>query len=518
MRRLTGTTILTLLAAFLAGLPSPAAASSDDRVRTDDGLLQGSVTAKNRHFQAIPYAAAPTGALRWRSPRPPVPWPGVRDATKAGQPCAQIGAEGPNQPLHFIGSEDCLFLNVTTPRTTRKSLPVLVFLHGGGLVNGSGSAYNSDRIAQRDTIVVTLNYRLGALGFLRHPALSDPYAGNFGTADQAAALRWVRHNIAAFGGNAHNVTVSGESAGAFSVCALLAAPPAHGLFDKAIVASGPCANPFTDRRTADRHGRVFADEVGCADQTSACLRRVPAKELMRQSDIDQVYGQLHRRTADVPWTPVTGTAFLPLQPLQALRLGASANVPIMHGGTKDEMRGHVATVYDSQSGPVTAAGYPAAVRAVFGSDADRVLAAYPAGKYPSPSLALATLLTDYGKYVGACSQLPAIDAMRSPVFAYEYAQSSGEHVGDFPLGAYHGADIGYLFDGNFPGTQPPNWTPEERAFAGRLTGYWTEFARTGRPWPAYQKGSATVLSIAMAHTGPVNIAQTHNCGFWRTIS
>lgn len=518
-RRRIGLTILTILTACAAVLPSGASASTNnDRVRTGDGWLQGTVTAKHRTFQGIPYATPPTGALRWRAPRPPIPWQGVRDATKAGERCAQLGADGPNEPLRFVGSEDCLFLNVTTPRTAKRPLPVLVFLHGGGLVNGMGSAYNANRIADQGAIIVTPNYRLGALGFLRHPALSDPYAGNFGIADQQAALRWVRKNIAAFGGDAHNVTLWGESAGGFSVCAQLAAPGARGLFDKAIVQSAPCGNSFADRQTADRRGHTFAREMGCVDQTEACLRRIPADKLIRQSDIEQTSGVLHRRTGEVPWPPVIGTSVLPFQPLKALQLGVAANVPVIHGGTKDEMRGHVAGVYDSQGKPVTGAEYPVIVRTIFGSDADRILPVYPVGDYATPSVALATLLTDYGQFVGTCSQLPAIDAMRAPVFAYEYAQDSGDYIGDFPLGAYHGADVRYFFDSNFPGAQPPVRTPEEQAFARRLIGYWTDFARTGRPWAAYQKGSASVLSIAIAQTGPTDIGREHRCGFWRTVA
>jgi para-nitrobenzyl esterase len=483
---MTGLRVLLVTAALAVGLVgggATASASDASRVRVSEGWLQGTVTADYRGFQGIPYAAPP---VRWRAPRPPGSWQGVRDATQQGQPCAQLAADGSG----VIGSEDCLFLNVMTPRAVTGPLPVLVFVHGGGLVNEHGAYYDPARIVEQGAVVVTLNYRLGALGFLRHSSLRDPYAGNFGLADQQAALRWVRHNIAAFGGDRRNVTLWGQSAGG---------------------GSASCGNAVLDEPTATSRGRSLAAEIGCADQT--CLRDAPLEDLVRQVDQDQTFATLHRRSADKPWMPVAGTAAVPVQPLTALRDGTAADVPLIHGATRDEMRIHVAVTQAAM--PISE--YAGIVRQLYGQDADRVLAAYPASDYATPGLALATLMTDEGAQVGACSQLPALDAATrgAPVYAYEYAQPTDRPpISDFPLGAHHSADLVYFLDRGAPAP----FTPEKKAFAERLIGHWVAFARTGSPqWPAYRRGTATVLSLSMDETGPVDLARGHRCGFWRSL-
>ena len=482
--------------------------------------MQGEVTGAYRRFLGIPYAAAPVGALRWRAPRPADAWEGVRDATRPGPVCPQLSGSG------VTGSEDCLSINVTTPRHTAGKLPVIVFVAGGGLINGSGAANDPRRIVDQEAVVVTFNYRLGALGFLRHPSLGDPNAGNFGLVDQQAALRWVRRNVAAFGGDNRNVTLWGQSAGGYSVCAQLAAPGARGLFDKAIVQSAPCGNSMMTERTADRRGIDLATEVGCSDGATVeqCLRAKPVGELVRPSDRDGLFsGELRRSRSEVWWFPVAGTAVLPLQPLTALRLGVAAPVPLVHGGTKDEMSIRIASTYDFQGRPLTEAEYRTTVATLFGEEnAERILAVYPTTEYPSPTVALSTLYSDYGGATGTCTQLPAIDAAarRAPVYAYEYAQPLPD-MGGFPVGAPHSADLPYFLD-TIRGDQPQvPFTPEEEAFAERLIGYWTTFARTGNPgpqWPAYRRGTSTALSLAIARTGPVNLADTHHCGFWQTVN
>ncbi|WP_177242687.1 carboxylesterase/lipase family protein [Amycolatopsis marina] len=507
------------------GLPGTTAAAAGEsastaRVHTMKGWVQGQVTATHRSFLGIPYAAPPVGPLRWRTPRAASAWKGIRDATQPGAPCPQLS--GLPEPA---GNEDCLYVNVTTPRRATGKLPVLVFVHGGGLISGSGAANDPKRIADQGAIVVTLNYRLGALGFLRHPSLRDPHAGNFGLADQQAALRWVRQNIAAFGGDERNVTLWGQSGGGYSVCAQLAAPAARGLFDKAIVQSAPCGNPMLTERAADRRGLALAADLGCTNAATAekCLRDKPVGELVRPSDREGLFGELRRYRADVWWFPVAGTPALPVQPLTAMRLGTAADVPLIHGGTKDEMRAHVGSAYDFQGKPVTETEYPKIVANLFGTRAaKRILAVYPAARFTSPSIALATLLTDYGGVTGTCTQLPAIDAAarRAPVYAYEYAQPSGDFEG-FPLGAQHGADLRYFVDTEHPGGPPPApFTPEEQAFAKRLIGYWTTFARTGQPgpqWTRYRPGTSAARSFAFEGATQVNLTRTHRCGFWRTL-
>lgn len=528
---------ITALAAVLAttglvarGAASPAADPAE--VGTDRGTVRGTVAADHRTFLGIPYAAPPVGDLRWRAPRPARPWSGVRDATRAGSVCPQA-RRGP-QGTSVVGSEDCLYLDVTTPavRLPARPLPVMVWISGGGFVSGAASDYDSTRlVVEGGVITVSMNYRLGMLGYLAHPALrDDPDAGDYGLADQQAALRWVRRNIAAFGGDPHNVTIFGQSAGGFSVCAHLAAPGSRGLFDKAITQSAPCGDDFVTADVARSRGVRVAGDLGCppspADLAMACLRAKPVADLAG-SGADRVFTALGR-LQDLPWQPVVGTPALPRQPLRALRDGATANVPFMQGSTRDEMRPFVALDYDARGNPVTAASYPTILRQAFGARAGEVLAAYPAGGYPSPGVALAAALTDWGGKLGSCPVLPADDAAarHAPGYAYEFAEDIHQTLFGFPLGAPHGAELPYLFDGTFAGPSgPPALTADQETLAHRMIRYWTAFARVGNPnadglpdWPAYRSGAqrAAVLSLAAAPgaIAPVDFATAHHCGFW----
>ncbi|WP_176993915.1 carboxylesterase/lipase family protein [Nonomuraea jiangxiensis] len=490
-------------------------------VRIAQGTLHGLAAPDHRTFAGIPYAAPPTGERRWRAPAPAPTWAGVRDATTPGNPCPQLDGGGPDRPPAQIGSEDCLFLNVVTPATRpAERLPVIVWIHGGGFVQGAGSDYDLTRMATQGKVVtVTLNYRLGALGFLDHPAMDDPYAGNYALADQQAALRWVRRNVAAFGGDPGNVTIAGQSAGGFSVCAQLAAPGSRGLFQKAIVQSGPCGNDFVTRSAARERATKIAADLGCATQTLACLRAKPVADLL-PIGADQVFTAT-ARIGDMPWIFTADTPALPTQPLEALRRGTAAPVPLVQGNARDEMRPFVAVQFDAQGRPVTAQQYPEILASLFGDRAQAVLDRYPADGYPSPSLALAGVLTDWGGKLGACSQLPANDAAarRAPVYAYEFAESSGQQIVGFPLGAAHAAELPYLMDG--PGS-PPAFSPEQRELSRDMIAYWTRFAATGDPnapglprWAAYHPGG-TVLSLASGPHGvrPVDFVSGHHCAFW----
>lgn len=507
-------------AAVLAGtLVKPASADSLAVVRTADGAVRGTVTEDHRIFQGIRYARPPVGDLRLSAPRPNKPWSGVRDATQPGPWCAQVYAYPPGTPPQFAGDEDCLYLNVDVPRGVGARLPVMVFLHGGGFNGGSGAGYDPRRVtADGRVIAVTINYRLGALGFLRHPSLHDPYAGNFGIADQQLALRWVRRNIAAFGGDPRNVTLWGESAGGFSVCAQLASPLASGLFDKAIVQSAPCGNDLLPRAEADARGRVVVAGLGCGDaaDVAACLRRLPARQLATPG-----WGSasLARHVTDAfTWLPTAGTMPIPLQPLDATRKGLANDVPLIQGGTREEMRAFVAEAYDGIGKPVTAEQYPRIVGELFGKDAAKVLAEYPHTDFETPSIALATALTDEGGLVGACSQLPydATASRRAPVYVYEFAEPTDDVVGGLPLLASHGTDIPYFFD-SYLGPTDPLTGPRQR-LAKTLIGHWTAFARTGRPaagWHPYRDGVA--LSFATSGIGEVDVRSEHRCEFWRSL-
>ncbi|MGW7695539.1 carboxylesterase family protein [Streptomyces asiaticus] len=319
-------TTLTILGCTLTAVLATTWPTSPPTVRTHNGPVRGTAHHGYRTFTNIPYAAPPTGSLRWAAPSHP--WPGIRDPTRPANACPQPPGEVPGGST----SEDCLHLNVTTPDTAAPAhpRPVIVWLHGGGFTTGAGSSYEAHRMATRgDVVVVTVHYRLGALGFLAHTGL--PGSGTFGLADQQAALRWVRAEIGAFGGDAHHVTLAGESAGGYSVCAQLASPAAAGLFEKAISQSGPCTGrpdrPFAPSSiplaTARAAGADLAAKTGCgpARDVLACLRRVDVNRLLAAQDTDQ--------------QPAHTAPLLPRDPAAAIAAGHFHHVPVLRGRRGD---------------------------------------------------------------------------------------------------------------------------------------------------------------------------------------
>ncbi|MXQ67861.1 carboxylesterase family protein [Actinomadura rayongensis] len=477
-------------------------------VRVDSGWLRGVEKGDSRQFLGVPYAAPPTGALRWTLPRRARPWQGVRDAGRPGDDCVQP-ARKPPAP----SSEDCLYLNVTTPRGRRGGLPVMVWWHGGGFTQGSGKDYDARRLAEQgNVIVVTVNYRLGIFGYLGLPGLRG--SGDFGFADQIAAVEWARRNAPAFGGDPRNITVFGQSAGAMSACALLTSPKARGLVAKAIVSSGSCdvrwpvgglfpgtpaERPYVSLARSRDDGLAAAKELGCRTDVLACLRRKTSAELLPQSPsfADHL---------------AYGTELLPEDPAAALRKGAFARVPVMIGGTRDEARAFVggALAYDPTL--ITPATYPRLLRRAFGAHADAVAARYPLARYPSAGLAWAAVLTDAS---WACPALSA--ARRLGAYSYEFADENapnvnGLHVPDVPQGAAHATDLPYLFD---LGGRDLLGTPDRVGLARTMIGYWTAFARTGDPnhrgAPTWRSGT---LSLAPHAVRTVDAAAEHQCRFW----
>ncbi len=485
-------------------------------VRTADGLVRGTATLDKRHFAGIPYAAPPVGPLRWQPPQPVAPWPGVRDATKTGPRCLQD--EGSDVEFGRQTDEDCLTLNVWTPEPAEELRPVMVWLHGGAFINGNGAMYDSRWLVDRgDIVVVTLNYRLGALGFLAHPALGPPGAvGNYGLQDQQAALRWVRDNIAAFGGDPEKVTIAGESAGGMSVCDHMVAPDSQGLFRAAIIQSGPCqaqvALPQAERVSVD-----FARDVGCGDPATAaaCLRRLPAHEL----DKPVWYGRIGEDTLS---GPVYGTAVLPADPMVAIREGRAADVPVLIGSNRDEFTLFAALQYLRGARQYAAGEYPDLLADTFGPQAVTVGARYPLERYGgSAALAYSAAVTDG---VFACvagrmaDQLSAVNA----VYAYEFADPKPPtpepmRTLPFPVGASHSLELRYLFD---VGGAPP-LDPAQQRLSDQMIDYWTSFVRTGAPdadgapeWPEVSGGGPW---MSLRPDGPrvvTDFDQEHQCEFW----
>ena len=494
---------------------------------TDAGPVRGTVTGEYRLFQGIPYAASTAGERRWRPPQPVAPWTEPRDATR---PCAIC----PQQPSSYAEvaslDEDCLLLNLTTPRsaTPAEPRPVMVWIHGDGAIGG-GRFFDARPLAVAgDVVVVTINYRLGIFGAFGHPGLEG--SGTFGLQDQQAALRWVRRNAAAFGGDPGNVTVFGESYGGLSVSAHLISPGSRGLFDRAIVQSGfalmdlpaeamfpglPAVPWYGWRPTAEVEalGASVASRLGCTDPATAlaCLRRLPVEELLANAQPFQPYA--------------FGNPVLPEDPGTAFREGRFARVPVLAGGTRDEHRLFVGLFRVLAGQPVTADQYPGLLAEAFGDHAATVQARYPLSAYPSPAVAWATVLTDR-MWARSTFALHRLLAEHVPTFAYEFADRQAPMYlpfpPDLPPGAFHSAEVPYLFpDDKFLTAA----TPAQRRLSDRLQQSWASFARSGDPtgpglpaWPRFDGAQPVpyVQSLAPGDDGvrAVDYAAEHQLGFW----
>ncbi|KOV71856.1 MULTISPECIES: carboxylesterase/lipase family protein [unclassified Streptomyces] len=501
-----------LTTAWSPAPPAPPAPDAATVVRTHHGLVRGVHRDGYRTFAGIPYAAPPVGILRWAPPAPAAAWSGTRDATRPASSCPQAAGEVP------AGStdEDCLHLNVTTPDGggTAHPRPVVVWLHGGGFTTGAGSSYDAHRMAVRgDVVVVTVNYRLGALGFLAHSRLAG--SGTFGLADQQAALRWVRTEIGAFGGDAHNVTLAGESAGGYSVCAQLTSPAAAGLFDRAIVQSGPCTGrperPFAPSSVplpaARAAGADFAAKAGCgsAHDVLTCLRHVKVSRLLAAQSADQ--------------QPANGTPLLPRDPAAAIADGHFHRVPVLIGHTRDEGNGWAAGIIQAGH-PVTPETWPDVVSSFFPpGQARAIVREYPVHRTDGGPV--------FGAVIGdadfACptARTGRLLAARVPVWRYEFADEHAPPLTPgtppFPLGAPHASELPYLFD---LGGRPRDLTAAQHQLADTMIDYWTRFARGGDPngpssphWPRRAVLSLAPDHIVATRTTPLR----HHCAFWNGL-
>jgi len=492
-------------------------------VHIEGGTVQGVHVGGGYAFHGLPYAAPPVGSLRWRPPQPPVRWKGIRDASQYGASCPQ-----PTEPLFEPPgpqSEDCLFLNVSTP-TLRPDAkrPVLVWFHGGGFTEDGSLNYDGTKLAADGLVVVTVNYRLGALGFLAHSALAVRPGGaseNYGLMDQQAALRWVQDNIRRFGGDPHDVTIAGQSAGGVSVLAHLVSPESHGLFQRAIVESGAFALDQIPRTSAEAFGQSFADEVGCSDQTAACLRHVPVSTLV----------------ADFPTAAIPGVVdgkVLTQSIGSALAAGRFAHVPLLNGVNQNEELIFVAGLGLAVSGgtfvPAPAPGsgtseseYEGEIASVLGVSAARasaIAARYPLSAFPLPVLALSTLLSD-ANFVCPAVQVDNLISGKVPTFAYEFDDGTAPPIftGPFYPFATHSSEIQYLFDQpNAPYATPLN--PDQETLAAGMRQAWANFAAGGDPasaavpWPAFN-GTSDVLSLVEPQPQvDTAYAASHNCSFW----
>ena len=490
----------TVVAMALLGFCGAASA----QVRTEAGSVEGLTSAdgKVQIFKGIPYAAPPVGALRWKEPQPVPSWQGVRKATEFGAQCMQARVFDDMIFRDAGPSEDCLYLNVWTPKTSPSAkLPVMVWIYGGGFQAGATSEPRQDgeHLAHKGVVIVSMNYRLGIFGFFSHPELSkeSPHhaSGNYGLLDQAAALQWVRNNIGAFGGDSENVTIFGESAGSFSVSALMTSPTSKTLIHRAIGESGAFfgrtlnTKPLAD---SEQDGAKFGGTIG-ADSLEK-LRAMNAKDLLDAAMKD--------RNA-FRFGPNIDGYFFPESPAATYAKGNQAHVSLLAGWNRDEGNYHMIFSAD----PVTSENYSRALDKQFGSNAPEVLRAFPGAseeqlKTSADLLATANFI-GYGtwKWIDMQSKLGGVS-----VYRYEFdqplpADPAAPASPDRPR-VNHASEIEFVF-GALDSKKLP-WRPEDYELSEQMGSYWTNFAKTGDPngaglpqWPQYgAKGDYEVMHLA----------------------
>jgi para-nitrobenzyl esterase len=515
-----------------AAVPAP---GNGTLVSTELGRLRGVERHGVIEFRGIPYAAPPVGKLRWHAPQPATAWTGVRSATEFGSACPQLHRFNlTDESL----DEDCLTLNVSMPvasdPTAGKPRPVLVWIHGGAFVGGSSDLYRLDKLARAGhLVVVSINYRLGVLGFMPHPSFPGDDNGAYGLLDQRAALGWVRRNAAAFGGDPDNVTVAGESAGGGSICMHLANPDAtRGLFQKAIVISAGCMQPMpTVAESGAQVGQAVASAVGCGDPATAldCLRHAPVRALLEAGDVVS-------RMRIMTFSPTIGSSAVPRQAADALRAGEFLAVPTLMGGARDELRLYLG--YDEQAGRhVTADNYAEKLGGYYGKFAAQVVAAYPLPAGASPPATVGSVLSDYNPFVGInnCLYLQTATtlARRTTVYEFEFSDPNALVVGvgiarpdpGFPLGAVHSSALNYLFPhmSNTAKINAPDLPATSERLSDDMVALSAGFAGRGAPsapglpaWPRFAPG-ATVMRLEPGRTGVFDASQAHQCRFWQSL-
>lgn len=489
--------------ALLAGA-STGSAQTAPVVTAPAGAVRGAAEGDILGFKGIPYAAPPVGDMRWRPPAPAAGWEGVRDATQYGAACIQ--------PTPFVQSiysadlgrtsEDCLTLNVWTPSAAGKA-PVMVWIHGGALVTGSSkeTLYDGVRLAREGVVVVSINYRLGVLGWLAHPDLSAEspahISGNYGLMDQVRALQWVRDNIAAFGGDPDNVTIAGESAGGLSVLYLMTSPLAQGLFDRAIAQSAYMIS--TPELKTARFGAPSAEDAGAA---LARTLQAPSLRVLRGMD-PQTLTDRAAMGGFATFGAVDGVV-LPAQLVDVFDRGRQAKVPVLAGFNSGEIR---SLRMLAPSAPGSAADYERVIRERYGDMADAFLRLYPSADMGESILA-ASRDALYGWTSERLVRSQTAAGQSSYLYLFDHGYPAADEAN---LHAFHASELPYMF-GN-PARTPPRWpkvpdTAEETRLSDAMVGYWTSFVRDGRPraadapaWAAYGETGAYIAFRAAPEPG-----------------
>ncbi|WP_249644192.1 carboxylesterase/lipase family protein [Nocardia sputi] len=509
--------VVSCSAAGLAGADEGPATS------VSGGVIRGARVDGMIEYLGVPFGASTAGVNRFAPPKPAPPWTGVLAATAHGPQCPQ------SSPLPWIpavqpASEDCLTIDVYVPEHPAASeLPIMVWFYGGGFVLGSNAQYDSPARLVRDgqVIVAIPNYRLGPFGFLALPELAageGGVTGTYGTLDQQAALRWIRDNAAAFGGDSDNITLFGESAGGMSVCTQLASPTARGLYAKAIIQSGSCArSPLApaSKEQAYQRSAEYAAGLGCAEAATrlTCLRALPADRML-----DSPTTTLH--TMAVTWTPVRDDVVVTTPPENALADGAVRDIPLVVGSNADEGATFLALLDYARATVPDSADYVSWAQELFTGNADRVLQRYPVSAFATAAEAKQHVITD-GFF--ACPALFTTQAARrggARVWQYQFNDAL---VGRNPLlpGAFHGAEVPYVFSGLLG--VPIPLPPAADRLSRQMQQSWAQFAHTGNPetqaftpWPST---SDTTLELGSDNiTVADSFAHQHHCDLWSGIS
>jgi para-nitrobenzyl esterase len=523
---------LTGSTASHASAPTDAAAcTAGTQVQTADGRVCGVTTDGVTSYLGIPYAAPPVGQLRWRAPQPAQPWTTTLQATTPNASCPSPGFP-PGSPPAANTTENCLQLEVRVPAGTQpgEKLPVMYELHGGGFLGEARTDDGSNLVRSGKVIHVYVGYRLGILGFLADKALGA-HSGDYGLQDQQAGLRWVKRNIAGFGGNPNNVTIFGESAGGASTCDQIASPTAKGLFKHAISVSGfynyqnnivwskaDCKSSYFTESQAQRVGAKFAQKVDCGNavDVAACLRKVPTAKLVEAG------GQFTEPTVGGTIGPIVNGTTLTMSPAKAFATGHVNKVDLISDVARDEFNGGV---YANTPGlhPVVAdtpGQYRTLVRKQFGKRAPTVERLYPLSQYQSPFTAYRTIMADSAS---VCPILQTNTRLSRYIPVWVDIDEDGDNpAGEnltLPLGAQHSETNGIVhFDTS-------KLDPNQAALQSQLLAEWTHFARTGNPsapqtraWARYSAQQRPVMLLQPADASDVapagSIASQHNCGFW----
>jgi para-nitrobenzyl esterase len=495
------------------------ACSTDDplQVKLDSGVIKGAQQSGVRSFLGIPYAAPPLADLRWKVPQPVTPWTGVQPALAVSDPCPQT----------FLGSsdnEDCLYLNVWSP-TNAKKLPVMVWIHGGAFISGSGGDkwYFGDELAKLGVVVVSMNYRLGALGFFAHPALDNddptfPTSGNYGLEDQRAALEWVQRNIAKFGGDPAHVTLFGESAGGFSVCAQYVSNRTNGLFEAAISESGLCGATIVapGHANAESLGLDLAQQLGCTGPGALdCMRAVPVDTLLSATALPplpmQSPGGPFYQTSVLANGLPNIDGYVIDQPIrQAFASGSYLPRPLVIGNVKDEGTLFHAPIYAvSVDDDIS---YRSALAVRFGTaNVDAIVAHYPGGSTPNDVLAQVT-----GDAFFVC---PSRQAARgavtagAPVWRYSFEQPLDQPFAQ-GLGVFHASEIPFVFGHD---DFPLGRIGAQTDLVQLVQTDWTTFAKTQDPgWTAYDAASDPYLVIEPGASMASGL-KSALCDFWDAL-